>query len=97
VKYYDRRSIKSLILFGIRKNFLISESSLLLYQFTRRVIKRILLLSTSYKTLSNILLSKLRPYIYEVIGVISVGFYIIDELLIRFFAAIRYWREKMGV
>jgi hypothetical protein len=32
------------------------------------------LLSTSYKILSNILLSKLSPYIYEIIGVISVSF-----------------------
>jgi hypothetical protein len=33
------RSIHSLILFGIRKNYLISGGSLLFYQFRRRVIK----------------------------------------------------------
>jgi hypothetical protein len=65
--------IHTLILFGIRKNCLISGRSLLLYQFTKRVIKLtnnyrgISLLSTSYKILSNILLSRLDPYIDEII------------------------------
>jgi hypothetical protein len=51
-----------------------SGKSLLLYQFTRRVIKLtnnyrgISLLSTSYKILSNILLSRLSPYIDEITG-----------------------------
>jgi hypothetical protein len=45
------------------------------------------LLSTSYKILSNILLSRLSPYIDEIIG---------DQLLIKFSAFDRYWR-KMGV
>jgi hypothetical protein len=34
-----RGAIKSLILFGVRKNYLISGRSQLLYQFTKRVIK----------------------------------------------------------
>jgi hypothetical protein len=44
--------------------------SLLLYQFARKAIKLtgISLLSTSYKILSNILLSRLCPYIDEIIG-----------------------------
>jgi hypothetical protein len=53
------------------KNCLISGRSLLLYQFTRRVTNNyhgIALLSTSYKILSNILLSRLSPYIDEIIG-----------------------------
>jgi hypothetical protein len=37
VKHYYPRSANSLILLGIRKNFLISGRSLLLYQFTKRV------------------------------------------------------------
>jgi hypothetical protein len=47
--------------------------SLLLNQFTRRVIKLTnnyrgtSLLSTSYKMLSNILLSRLSPYMEEII------------------------------
>jgi hypothetical protein len=61
-------------MFGIRKNLLISERSLLLYQFTRGAIKMtsnyrgISLLRTSYKILSSILLSRLSPYIHEIIG-----------------------------
>jgi hypothetical protein len=39
VKHYCLRSINSLIVFGIRKNCLISGRSLLLYQFTKKVIK----------------------------------------------------------
>jgi hypothetical protein len=40
MKHYGLRSINSLlIVFGIRKNCLISGRSLLLYQFTRRAIK----------------------------------------------------------
>jgi hypothetical protein len=42
------------------------------------------LLSTSYKTVSNILLSRLSPYIEELIGDHQCGFIVIDQLLIRF-------------
>jgi hypothetical protein len=38
-KYYFLRLTNSLILFGLRKNCLISRRGLLLYQFTKRVIK----------------------------------------------------------
>jgi hypothetical protein len=38
-KHYSLRSIHKFILFGIRKNCLISGRSLLLYQFTKRWIK----------------------------------------------------------
>jgi hypothetical protein len=48
VKHYGLRSINSLILFGIRKNFLISGRSLLLYQFTRRVIKMTVVIILGY-------------------------------------------------
>jgi hypothetical protein len=63
----------SLILFGLRKNCLISGRSLLFYQSTKSVIKltaiiMLSLLSTSYKILSNIILSRLLSYIYEVTG-----------------------------
>jgi hypothetical protein len=75
-KYYCLQPT-SLVLFGIRKNFLISRS-LLLYQFTKRVTKidcnnycGISLLSTS---LSNIFLSRLVPYIDEIIGDHQCGF-----------------------
>jgi hypothetical protein len=52
------------------------------------------LLSTSWTILSNILLSRLSLYINEIIGVISVGFDVTDQLLIRFSAFIRYWRQN---
>jgi hypothetical protein len=44
----DLRSINSLILFGIRKNSLISGRILLLYQFTRRMIKLTLVIIVGY-------------------------------------------------
>jgi hypothetical protein len=70
-----------LILFGIRKNCLISGRSLFLYQFTRRAIKLTVViivgyhcLSTSYKILSSILLSRLSPYVDAIIGDHHCGF-----------------------
>jgi hypothetical protein len=47
-KYYCLRSTKSLILFGIGKNCLINERSLLLYQFTKRVIKLTVIIIVGY-------------------------------------------------
>jgi hypothetical protein len=73
--------LSSFILFGIRMNCLISGRSLLLYQFTKTGIKLtavkycgISLLSTSYKMLSNILLSRLSTYVDEIIGDYLCGF-----------------------
>jgi hypothetical protein len=80
VKHYGLRSINSLILYDVRKNCLISGRSTLLYQFTRKAIKLtsnyrgISLLSTSYKILSNIFLSRLGPYVDEIIGDHQCGF-----------------------
>jgi hypothetical protein len=33
----------------------------------------------------------------KLFGIISVGFDVTDQLLIGFFAFVRYWREKMGL
>jgi hypothetical protein len=52
------------------------------------------LLSTSYKMLSNTLLSRLSPYVDEIIGIINVGSIVVDQLLIRFSAFVRYWRKN---
>jgi hypothetical protein len=52
------------------------------------------LLSTSYKIVSNILFSRLVPYIDDIIGIIGVGFDVTDQLLIRFSAFVRYWRKN---
>jgi hypothetical protein len=68
-----------------------------LYQFTRREIKLtsnyhgISLLSTSYKIVVNALL-RLSPYIDEIIGD-RVDFDVTAQLLICFFAFLKYWGE----
>jgi hypothetical protein len=52
-----------------------SGRSLLLYQFTRRVIKLTVIIIVGYhKILSNILLSRLSPYFDEIIGDHKCGF-----------------------
>jgi hypothetical protein len=51
---------------------------------------RISLLSITYKILTNNLLSKLIPYADKLLGIISVDFDVIDQLLIRYCAFIRY-------
>jgi hypothetical protein len=48
------------------------------------------LLSTSYKMLSNVLLSRLSPYIDEIVGDYQCGLDITDQLLIKFFAFARF-------
>jgi hypothetical protein len=52
------------------------------------------MLSTSSRMLSYILLSRLSPYTNEIIGIISVGFDVTNQLLIRFSTFIRYWWKK---
>jgi hypothetical protein len=42
----------------------------------------------------KILLSKLSPYIDDIISIIIVGFDVKDQLLIRFYASVRYWKEN---
>jgi hypothetical protein len=62
------------MLFGMRRNCLSNDRSQLLYLFIRGTLKQtskyrgISLLSTTYKTLSNILPSRLTPYAQEIIG-----------------------------
>jgi hypothetical protein len=41
---------------------------------------------------SQLLLSRLTPYIVE-ISIIGMNFDIIDRLLVRYSAFVRYWRE----
>jgi hypothetical protein len=72
-----------LISFGIKRYFLSSGRSQSLYQFIRRVIKHcsnycgISLLSSTYKILSNILLSRLTPCAEEIIGNHQCGYYVL--------------------
>jgi hypothetical protein len=42
------------------------------------------LLSNSYKILSIILLSRLIPYIMKLLGIVTVGFHITEQLLIKY-------------
>jgi len=51
------------------------------------------LLPTTYKVLSNILLSRLIPYAEKVIGIINVDFDATIRLLIIYFSFVKYWRK----
>jgi hypothetical protein len=51
------------------------------------------LLPTTYKILSNILLSGLTLYTDEAFRIITVNFDITDQLLIRYSTFFRYWRK----
>jgi hypothetical protein len=100
VKYYGLRSINSLILFGIRKNFLISGRSLLFYQFTRRAIKLTVVIIVGYHCyqphtiMSNILFLRLSEFVDEIIWDVGVGFNVTGQLLNTFFAFFSYWRRN---
>jgi len=54
----------------------------------------ILLLPTTYKILSNILLSRLIPYAKEIIGIINVAFDATGRLLIIYSAFAKYVRKN---
>jgi hypothetical protein len=62
------RFTNPLILYGLRKNCLISGRSLLFYQSTKWMIKLTAQLSSSYRIVSSIILSRLNPYVCEVTG-----------------------------
>jgi len=51
-------------------------------------------INTQNKILSSIRLSVLTPYVQEFIGVVSVDFDAIDQLLIIYSAFVKYLREK---
>jgi hypothetical protein len=51
-------------------------------------------LSTTYKILSSILLSRFTPHVEEIMGNISVDFDIQNQLLIRYSPFDRYWRKN---
>ena len=96
------RSIKLLILFGTRRNCTRSGRSRSLYLLIRTAIKHsnyrgISLLSTVYKMLSNILLSRLTPYAEEIVRGSSIW---ISTQQIKYSSYILHssntW-EKMGI
>jgi hypothetical protein len=87
---------------GIRKNCLISGRSLLLYQFTKRVTKLTVISIVGYhcyqhhtKMLSNILHSRLSPYVDEIIGDRQCGFFHNGSTTDQIFC-IRQMLEKNG-
>jgi hypothetical protein len=91
------RSLNLLFLFGIKRNCLISGRSQSFYLFIRRVIKQTVVtivayhsLSTTYKILSNILLSSLT----QLLGMISVGFDVTGQQLIIYSAFVKYSRKN---
>jgi hypothetical protein len=91
-------TIKYLILFGIRKSCLISGRSLLLYQFTRRVIKPTVVIIMRYHCYqlhknfiqySSLKIKSIYIYIYEIIGDQQCMFWRNTS-----FAFVRYWRKN---
>jgi hypothetical protein len=82
---YNVRSISSLILFGMRKNCLISGRSLLLCQFTRKPIKLTAVIIMGYHCYQLHM---------KLLRIVSLGFNVIDQLLIRCLAFVRFWREN---
>jgi hypothetical protein len=93
VKHCSLRSINPLIIFGIRKNILISGMTLLLYQFTRMAIELTVVIIVGYHYYQ--LHTKFYPiffsqYIDEVIGDHQCGF----QLLINFFCSRQILEKK---
>jgi hypothetical protein len=56
--------------------------------------RRILLLSTAYKILYNILLPRLTPYVKEITGDRQCGFDVIDPLLTGYPVFFTYWKKS---
>jgi hypothetical protein len=82
-----------------KENCLISERSLLLYQFTRRAIQLTVVIVVGYHCYQ--LYTKFYPISYsqgqvqmKLLGIISVGFDVTDQRLIRSFAFVRYLRKN---
>jgi hypothetical protein len=102
VEQFALKSINLLILFGIRRNCLMSGRSRSLDLFLRRVIKHcsnytgISLLPNVYKILSNILLPRLTPYAEEIIGD-HQGRYRHNRSTIAYILHSSITREKIGI
>jgi len=95
------RSINLLFLFGIMKNCLWIGRIRSLYPSTKKGDKTdctnyraISLSPTTYNVLANILLSRLTPYVEEIIGVIKVDFDATVQLLIIHSAFVKYLRKN---
>jgi hypothetical protein len=84
------------VIFGIRKKDLISGRSLLLYQFTRRMIKLTVVIIVGYHcniTQNLIQYSSLMVksiYGWKLLGIVSVGSDVTDQQLIRSDAGSRH-------
>jgi hypothetical protein len=90
MKHYCLSSINLWMLLGIRKNCLISERGPVLYQFTKRAIKLTVVIIMGYYCYQ--LQTKLYQYSplkvksihIKLLAVITKGFDVTDQLLIRF-------------
>jgi hypothetical protein len=99
VEQFALRSINLLILFGIRMNCSRIGRIRSLYFFIGRVMKEIVvadrgitLVPSTYRILSNILLSRLTPYAEEIIAIICVDCDTSGQLLIIYSAFVKYLR-----
>jgi hypothetical protein len=91
--------LAELIKAAVRRNCLRKESIILpIYKKGDKTncinYRGISLLSTAYKILSNILLSKLTALRDEILGIVSVAFDATCQLLIIYFAFFKYLRKN---
>jgi hypothetical protein len=89
MKHYVLRYTNLFILYGIRRNCYSSERNLL-YQFIKWVIRLTVIIIkesvlAAYKILSNILLSRLTPYVNEITGDHQCGFHYNRSTTNKFF------------
>jgi hypothetical protein len=96
VKHYLPRDINLLILIGARKNCLCTGTS----QFTTATELTVVIIEEYhryqlYTKYCLIFFSQGEVHrCTELLGIISVGFDVTNQLLIRSFAFVRYWRRK---
>ena len=94
------RFINLLFLFGIRSNWLGSGRSRSEYLSIKKADKTVCsnyrgisILPTTYKLLSNILLSKLTRYAGKLLGIVNVDFEAAGQLLIIYSAFVKYLKK----
>jgi hypothetical protein len=96
VKHYGLISINS-ILFGIRKKLITCGRSLLLHKFTRRSIEMNVIIIVGchcYQLHTKFYLISFPQNMDDIIGIISIGFDLIDQLLIGFCEFVTYCRRN---
>jgi hypothetical protein len=100
VEQFSLRSVNLLNLFGIRKNGLRGEGSIILPIYEKgdkrdsSNVRGISVLSTMYKMLSNILLSRLTPYAEETTGDHQCGFLCSRSIADHIFCICQILKQK---